>query len=202
MNRKKIRAILPKIGLCLSASITLAQGIGAQTIPGVVSTDPLKALPNVSVQYYTVSGTDEESINASLNQNAPARPDGSKAMASSRYTPSIRPFCAPMGPAARVKSVKIQLGAVVTLPRLADESAVPERILARWRPFVAGLREHEAGHIRIEYQQIRGMEAALLGSKCSDLDAKFDAIHARSRALQKAYDAETNSGETQGAILR
>jgi predicted secreted Zn-dependent protease len=202
MNRKNIGRRLPEIALCAVLCGAVPITGSAQTIPGVVSIDPLKALPNVSVEYYTVTGTDEASISASLDQNAPVRPDGSKAMASTRYTPNIQSLCAPVGPTARVKAVKIRLGAVVKLPRLADETAVPERVLTRWRSFVAGLREHEAGHIRIEYQQLRGMEAAVVGSKCSERGAKYDAIDTRSRALQKAYDEETNSGATQGATLR
>lgn len=200
--------MLPKIAwcavLCCAAMVQALPDAGrAQAVAGAPAADPFKDLPNVSFEYYPVQGTDEASISASLDQNAPRRPDGSKAMASTRYETAIQPYCMGSSKAtATVKSTKVDLAAVVRLPKLADESQVPARLLAPWQRFVAALRLHEAGHVRIEYRRVRETGTTIVGSKCSDVPAKYAEGHARSATLQQAYDRETNSGLTQGAILR
>ncbi|AQR73902.1 DUF922 domain-containing protein [Sphingomonas sp. LM7] len=174
----------------------------AQSLPRAAVPDAFRDLPNVTVEYYDLHGSDEESINASLTRNAPTRPDGTKAMGATGYKVGYRPFQLGTGPACKVTKLKVALGAVVTLPRLADESVVPERILAKWRPFIAALREHEAGHVRIHYRHMREIEAALIGSRCDQLEAKFLAAAGKIEAFQRTYDRETNHGATQGAILQ
>ncbi len=102
----------------------------------------------------------------------------------------------------KVTKLDSQLGAIVVLPRLVDESSVPQRIRAKWGPFIAGLKEHEAGHIRLSYQHIHNFGVAIVGTNCSHYKAAYDADEAASRATQNAYDRETDSGATQGAVLQ
>lgn len=102
----------------------------------------------------------------------------------------------------KVTKLDSQLGAIVVLPRLMDESSVPLRIRAKWGPFIAGLKEHEAGHIRLSYQHIHDFGVAIVGTNCSHYKAAYDAHEAASRATQNAYDRETDSGATQGAVLQ
>lgn len=111
------------------------------SIPG----DPLHGLQNVVVEYYDVSGTDEQSINASIQSNSPRRPDGSWALGQTRYTSRYRPLQMTTKGVCKVTKLDSQLGAIVVLPRLVDESSVPMRIRAKWGPFIAGLKEHERG---------------------------------------------------------
>ena len=188
--------------LLLLSTATWGMSGSAQTVPGAAAPDAFRGLPDVTVQYYDVHGNDEESISASIAQNAPARPDGSKAMGATGYKIGFRPFQVGSGPACKVTKLKVQFGAVVTLPRLANESAVPERILVKWRPFIIALREHEAGHVRIHYREMRAIEAALIGSKCTEIEAKFLAAAGKILPFQQAYDRDTQNGATQGAILQ
>jgi predicted secreted Zn-dependent protease len=207
MNRNVIGAGLPGAGaaalLCLSLALPASSHAGqGQTIPGVVAPDPLKALPNVSIRYYPVDGSTEDTIRESLDRNGPTRPDGSKAMGMSAYMPGIRPICAASGGVSRVKAIEVRVSTVVTLPRLQDESVVPAPLLQKWRMFIAALREHEAGHIRIEYREVNALKKALVGARCDGLDAKIRAAFDRIKALQQTYDRETNNGATQGGTLR
>jgi len=180
----------------------VASGGEAQSIFSVAPADAFRGLPDVTFQYYDVYGSDEASISESLNRNAPTRPDGSKAMGATGYKTGFRPFQVGDGAACKVTKLQVRVSAVVILPRLRDESAVPAGLLARWRGFVAGLREHEAGHVRIEYEHMRGIEAALIGSRCDQIQARFQAATDRIATFQQAYDRKTNHGDTQGATLR
>lgn len=193
--------IRPSLALVLSAALW-GMSASAQTVPGAAAPDAFRGLPDVIFEYYDVHGTDEESISASITQNAPTRPDGSKAMGATGYKLGYRPFQVGTGPACKVTKLKVNIGAIVKLPRLADESTVPERILVKWRPFIAGLREHEAGHVRIHYRHLREIEAALIGSRCDQIQARFAAATDKIAPFQRAYDRETNYGATQGAILQ
>jgi predicted secreted Zn-dependent protease len=123
-------------------------------------------------------------------------------MGATLYKTSFRPFQVPGASGCKVTKLKVELGALVMLPRLSDESAVPAHLLFRWKSFIGGLREHEAGHVRIEYQHMREIEKVLVGSRCEDVQAKFQAARARTKALQQAYDRETEDGVKQGAILQ
>jgi predicted secreted Zn-dependent protease len=179
----------------------LSEG-SAQTIPDISSADAFYGLPNVSIQYYDVYGTDESSIHLSLMRNSPARPDGSRALGATRYQTRYMFYHAIKGGICKITTFKVQINAIVLLPKLADQASVPERIMVRWRPFVAGLSEHEAGHIRIQYQHMHDVEAALVGSNCSEVEANFHAARDRIEVFQDAYDRETGNGATQGATLR
>jgi predicted secreted Zn-dependent protease len=185
-----------------AAALAVPRSAMAQTVAAAPA-DPFAGLQNVSFEYYDVPGTDEESINDALNRNGPPRPDGDTASGATRYTTRIQPFNQPDGKGGcTVTKVRYQLGAVVILPRLTQESAVPERIMVKWRPFMAGLRRHEAGHVRIHYQHVPQIEAALIGVRCDAFPARVTAELDRLSALQKAYDRETRDGGTQGALLQ
>ncbi|MES3101567.1 DUF922 domain-containing protein [Sphingomonas faeni] len=191
------------ISLCLAAVVgTLPASGGAQTFSIASRADPLQGLQNVVVEYYDVSGTDEQSINASIQSNSPHRPDGSWALGQTRYTSRYRPLQMTTKGVCKVVKLDSQLGAIVVLPRLVAESSVPQRIRAKWGPFIAGLKEHEAGHIRLSYQHIHDFGVAIVGTNCSHYKAAYDADEAASRATQNAYDRETDSGATQCAVLQ
>jgi predicted secreted Zn-dependent protease len=70
-----------------------------------------------------------------------------------------------------------------------------------WKPFIAGLRLHEAGHVAIENKGLNDIRAALSGSKCDQLKSTMDAAESRIDVLQQAYDRQTSDGATQGAAL-
>lgn len=184
------------------AALAMPREAMAQTIAASPS-DPFQGLENVSFDYYDVSGTDEESINAAIIAHAPHQPDGTWANATTRYTTTIQPFRQPdRSGGCTVTKVRHQLGAVVMLPRLTQESDVPERIMVKWRPFIVGLRVHQAGHVRIHYQHVPEMEATLIGVRCDAFGAAVAAGFEQEAALHKAYDRETRDGAAQGATLQ
>ncbi|MEG3085689.1 DUF922 domain-containing protein [Sphingomonas sp. PB2P12] len=195
-------AVRHGISLCLAVAVgNLPASGGAQTFSIAPQADPLHGLQNVAVEYDQVSGTDEQSINASIEANSPRRPDGNWAMGQTRYTSRYRPLQITTKGVCKVAKLESQLGAIVVLPRLSEENSVPQRILAKWRPFIAALKEHEAGHIRLEYQHIHDFAVAIVGTSCSSYQAAYAAHEEASRATQEAYDRDTDSGATQGAVL-
>lgn len=188
--------------LLASIAVAWVPDSAAQTASATTVPDEFRGLPDLTIQYYDVDGTDEASISAALDRNAPRRPDGSKAMGAAGYKMGLRPQVQGTGAACKVVKPNVRISATVILPRLVDEAAVAPALLARWKRFVAALRVHEAGHVRIEYQHIRDAEKRLVGSPCETIYAKFEAARDAATAAQRAYDQETNHGATQGAILQ
>jgi predicted secreted Zn-dependent protease len=180
---------------CLVASNAQAQNAEEK------AADPLDGQPNVRIEYYDVSGTDEASINASFQAGAPRHPDGRLALANTTYRFRLTAAPANQGAGCTLSNINIQLEATVRLPRLTNEALVPERIRVLWKPFIAGLRLHEAGHVAIENEGLNDIKAAMSGSKCDQLKSTMDAATSRIDLLQDAYDRQTSDGATQGASL-
>jgi predicted secreted Zn-dependent protease len=144
----------------------VASNARAQSAEEKAAIDPLDGQPNVKIEYYEVSGTDEASINASLQGSAPRHPDGRLALANTTYQFRLTATPTSSGAVCTLSNINIRLEATVRLPRLANEALVPERIMVLWKPFIAGLRLHEAGHVAIENKGLNDIRAALSGSKC------------------------------------
>ncbi len=191
-----------RIALLAIGSLAISHAAAQNIEPSLPAADPLAGLPNVKIEFYDVSGTDEASINASLAANAPRRPDGSQALGATSYYFRFGNVLNKLRPVCTIAKADIQVESTIHLPRLVNPALVPERIMVRWRPFVAGLRMHEAGHVRIENDHLKDIKAAVIGSKCADLNATMDQATAKVALLQKAYDRETGDGATQGAVLR
>ncbi len=179
------------------ALTTRAEGVADMATAGAFN-----GLPNVKIEYYDVGGIDEASINASLQATAPRRPNGGTAMGLTTYNFKYSTVPAKHGSVCTVERAIVEFTSTVHLPRLVNETSVPERIMVRWRPFIEGLRLHEAGHVRIENDHLKDIKAALVGVRCDQVQSAFNAAANRVGALQKVYDLQTNDGATQGAVLR
>jgi predicted secreted Zn-dependent protease len=192
----RIRLAILVIG-CFALTNARAEGVA-----DMATADAFDGLPNVKIEYYDVGGIDEESINASLEATAPRRPNGGTAMGLTTYNFKYATMQAKRGSVCTIVRANVEFTSTVHLPRLVNEPSVPDRIMVRWRPFIAGLRLHEAGHVRIENDHLNDIKAALAGVRCDQVQSAFDAAANRVGALQKAYDLQTNDGATQGAVLR
>ncbi len=156
-------------------------------------------LPNVSVEYYDVSGADVAAIRASMNARRPTDPrDGQPHDATTSWHISFRYRDDPGGCHA---SQDPEFSAVVTLPRLADEGRVSSEALGRWRRFIAALRTHEAGHVRWAYEHVGEVKAALTAPSCAGAGAAGEAAIRRIGQHDALYDQQTRHGATQGAVF-
>lgn len=180
-----------------AAMLALVPAPGAgQEVPAA-----LAGIPNLQIRYYDVRGTTPEAIRKSINAQRPRDPnDGKLVDAIARWR--IGYGWRTGGPKeCDLAGAKLTYTAEVTLPRLVDEARVPRRVLERWRRYMAGLLEHEAGHLRYPYEHLGDVAAAIRASSCEKAkDAASSAIAAIARR-DIEYDRITRHGAAQGATF-
>ena len=85
--------------------------------------------------------------------------------------------------------------ATITMPELTDRFLLDAAELAEWDRMIAALRAHEDQHVEIG----RGWAAAIKATGCDA--SKLDAINAKWRAREQAFDRDTDHGATLGVTL-
>jgi len=100
-----------------------------------------------------------------------------------------------------LENVRITFTASVILPRLIVEEIVPAPLRARWHAFAAALAEHEAGHLRAEYESVAAIRAAIAAGTCEGADAAAHAVIEATRRRVAEYDRVTEHGRLQGAVF-
>jgi predicted secreted Zn-dependent protease len=159
------------------------------------SNDPFAGIPNITFQYYDVSGRDPRAIRASMNAERPTDPhDGKPDDAVTVWTYHWSYRDGPEGCEG-----KVRFTARVILPRLRGRvSAV---VAARWRAFMARLRIHEGGHARIAYARMGEIKDAFRDVSCTAADRRVTAILDEIRRNNAEYDDKTDHGMRQGAVF-
>jgi predicted secreted Zn-dependent protease len=109
-----------------------------------------------------------------------------------------------------ITDVRVVARIQITLPRWRGVRRADASLAREWLRFVAALRRHENGHAaiaRAAARRIAGRLASLrVFRSCPRLERAADAAGARildeTRAAERAYDARTGHGDTQGARFR
>jgi predicted secreted Zn-dependent protease len=108
-----------------------------------------------------------------------------------------------------INSVTTTLTVEFRLPRWVNRTGAPAALTAKWDAYLQSLEQHENGHkdfgiqagIEIE-RSIAGLDPAVT---CDDLAKTANQLGRRIlseyAAKERAYDARTNFGETQGAVF-
>ena len=107
----------------------------------------------------------------------------------------------------RITSVNVKLAVTTTLPELTESTA---DIAAQFAGYLPALIEHEEGHRRIGQAAAQQVDAAVAQlppmASCRLLEAEASRVTAavleRATRRNKAYDATTRHGCTQGACLQ
>jgi predicted secreted Zn-dependent protease len=106
-----------------------------------------------------------------------------------------------------ITEVEVAYSSRVVLPEWRAPSGTSVDLRRDWNRYLAALRTHEEGHVRIGADAAREILAgigALTAPSCTDMSARADRLGHRTldefRARQRAYDAETGHGRTQGAV--
>jgi predicted secreted Zn-dependent protease len=107
-----------------------------------------------------------------------------------------------------VSNVKIGLHLNMVLPEWRPTAAAGNGLVTAWQKYVSSLATHENGHVAIDQQyagqllsDLQAYPATDCGSMAASIQAKINADTAALDAANDAYDARTNHGATQGAIL-
>jgi predicted secreted Zn-dependent protease len=113
------------------------------------------------------------------------------------------------GNECHIDRFEVTLSAQTTLPEWADEARGPPALRAEWADFITRLRGHESGHrangLQAAESVERSIESVGHNRDCSALgqaiDAAGHAAIARANRADIDYDARTQHGATQGAVL-
>jgi predicted secreted Zn-dependent protease len=109
----------------------------------------------------------------------------------------------------RISGVEVGLHINMVLPVWQPTSDAASGLAANWQNLISSLTVHENGHVAI-YQQYANQLLhdlqALPATSCTSIAASVDAVSAANitalNTANEAYDAATNHGVTQGAVLR
>lgn len=91
---------------------------------------------------------------------------------------------------------EVTFSATVMLPRLV--SAPPPAVAQAWASYIAGLRDHEAGHLSFARSRKDEVIAAIKSSTCAAANAAANRVLDKIRAHDRQYDRETDHGRASG----
>jgi predicted secreted Zn-dependent protease len=198
MARAGNAAALGRAGLIAALALAAFAAAAAQDAP---RPGPLAGIPNLTIEYYDVSGRTPAAIRAALNAVRPRDPnDGLPVDALSRW--NVRWSWRGNGRGGcDLANARIEYSARIVMPRLANEADVPPGLRARWRAYVAALETHEAGHVRYPYDRLGEIAAAIRASTCEGANEAARRALAPMQRHDVDYDRATRPGASQGATV-
>lgn len=160
---------------------------------------------HISHRHYMVYGNNYQSVSKSLKRN---RPDGYNSMnewhISWQYDFKIK------DDQCHMVQPKVKRKVIFILPKLAVGQPLSQSFQKEWQRFSAALIAHQMGHAKFADQAMLAIQAAFdhfpAEKTCQQVKEKANQL-ARTiiddyKVKEKAYDKETGSGFTQGAVLR
>jgi predicted secreted Zn-dependent protease len=165
---------------------------------------PAGIIGRTSVIYYDVHGRTYAELRADMHRLGPKVADSSfvgETRSPMRWTWRTESTGAA---SCAIRDVTLSVNAQITLPRWTPPADTEPGLAAEWTRFIAALETHEAGHKDISAKagrdivdRLRGLSGlcSQIGTRANDLAKE---IVARSAAEQRAYDATTRHGLTQG----
>ena len=181
----------------------------AATAPAVGPSSVGLVVTPVAVDYYTVYGNSLNEIGRQINQCSPVREnnDTYSASTATSFSWAVQ-YSRDAGDICTVTQASVGLGVLLTYPVWQSAAATPSTTKAAWQNFITHLQEHENGHVDRAKKTAEAMLAHLQNfapTSCSSLDAalrsQVQADIANLNQANEVYDAQTNHGVTQGAIL-
>ena len=154
-----VALLVPSIGT------QAADPAGAASVAPAPPAQTFSQLPNVSINYYDVSGADISSINRSLREQRGAALKNSAAAASD-WNLVVRFDKRTTGEQCLIADATIEFSAKAALPRLVNEQAVSPGALAAWRKYVAALESESVAKLWFVFDRIDEIEQAFEGKSC------------------------------------
>lgn len=155
--------------------------------------------------YYTADANLGGSLFAIMKRSAPASMEGQLGWTSWHVKWHYHWHFDADG-ACRITESTTEFTATITLPRLVNGSTTQ---IDAMNSFLAALRVHESGHVNIGRQAADAIDQAILAlppmANCDLLGSEANRAGQRIldewRRAEKRYDAETDHGRLQGAVL-
>jgi predicted secreted Zn-dependent protease len=177
----------------ICASVAAEPGASTPVSPA----QTLGQLPNVTVTYYDVSGTDIGSINRSVGEQRRLAAKNST-VAATDWNLVVRLDKRTTGGQCSIAGSSIEFSAKALLPRLVNEEAVSPAVQASWRKYVAVLESESVAKLWFVFDRIGGIEQAFEGKSCEQ--GKLDGGRAIAQ-LEQDYAAFVSKAETSPLAL-
>ena len=193
--------------LLLGAIITGAAACASAPRNPVLDKYPAGVAGRTTVTYYDVHGSTYAELHADMRRQGP------KINGTSFVGETLSPMSwnwrteSLSGGTCSLREVRVVVNAEILLPRWTPPPGVDSSVVAEWKRFIAALETHEAGHKDISARAGREIQDQLRGMSgpCSQVSIHANdiarAISDRANVEQKAYDAETRHGLTQGTVF-
>jgi predicted secreted Zn-dependent protease len=161
---------------------------------------------NAQTTYYDVVGSNANALRRQMNAKGP--PEGGKRFdAHTEWNVRWNYRYRPTASGCELAGVNVSVSGTILLPRWIHANDVPKVLVQDWDKYLAALKLHEEGHYAHGESAARDIEAmarSFHGSgDCATVVSEFNAqarsIIERYKALDAAYDQETDHGRTQGA---
>ena len=187
----------PGRGPAIATAVILGAVVGAP--PGLAARPTYRE----TTDRYAVHGTRMEQLRAGLTRGPRGFAAYTAWRVDWRYTYAVSPS------SCRVSSSTVRVEVRFTYPLWSERARGPAGLRTRWDRFLQRLRVHEAGHrlngVRAGNEVSSLLAAAISRPTCAALglavDARAKTIVQRHARADKTYDARTDHGRTQGAVL-
>lgn len=161
----------------------------------------LSEVPNVSFDYYPVSGRTIIDIARSLERSRPTDPnDGQKVTALTNWTMGYSWNEDDRG-GCDLSHAMLRFQATIIFPRLVAKADLPADVRQRWRAFSDALLRHESNHVRYAWTHRGDVLRAVQASSCSRAAADGNRAIGAIVEHDLEYDRATRHGETEGAVF-
>jgi predicted secreted Zn-dependent protease len=192
----------------VAAAVTLST-IACASAPRnpVLDAYPVGVIGHTTVIYYDVHGRTFAEVRADMHRLGPKVADSSfvgETRSPMRWSWRTESTGAGM---CSIPNASVSVNAEITLPRWTPPPDSEPGLAVEWNRFIAALETHEAGHKDISARAARDIVDRLRGLSefCSQISSRGNelarAIVNRANEEQKAYDAATRHGITQGTAF-
>lgn len=177
--------------------------------PAVTSTAPARTgtvQRRAETMYYDIEGLSRADLAAALRERGPSVHER-QFFGLTEWEMSVEYRPIEGGAGCVIDNLTIEVAVTTHLPRWSRTAAAPAALRRAWDRFVTALDQHERGHRVLAERAAETVRQRLLAASAPTCD-RLDAEARREMAVvmqeyetrQRAYDAETEHGRTQGAI--
>jgi len=175
----------------------LAAGVGAE--PGI----------EINYDYYGIAGQTADELREQMNIYGAEGANGKTYDADTGWNVKWRYRYRMIDEGCSIYAVETELYVDFRLPRWKNYSEGSSDLKHKWNVYMRSLRRHEDGHKEIGLSAAAEIEQSLIemapAATCDAMAEKANnsarRILAKYAEKEKAYDARTNFGETQGAVF-
>ena len=179
------------------------------TAPRIVY--PITFSGDLNVITYDVTGTTFSALSDSLNAQAIADPNetSGRYYAQTEWHLAAQWSYQPTDRGCEVENGSVTLAMTMTLPILSSTAGVPRDVQDRWMTFITNTITHEKGHVKLNLLDARNYQGKLgnfpPAADCTTIKQQLNDLFNNATGTIRRdninYDAQTQHGETQGAVF-